>query len=450
MEETTKNFTTDEAEDRLLAPSVHSGTSASGGIDIDPITTNEDEELLLASSVNSVTSVSGGTITNLFKEGTTQVDSLKAFIVTRGPDNLTFAQASRKLFVARRNIERLSAQGNLGAAGSKVLTNSKEICEDRELIGFVRRQKIAREKLKDLGVEVPDESTLQQNLKRDRSGDAPVENSSDKRRKSTMDANRQRSTAKKVDDPKPGTSGLSNSGHKVKGKGAGGLIPTESSKPRSSTSKANPKKREQSPTKAQPSDNSLKLALVDDDRDNGRIDAETSNLMESKILELFVAQSDDQDFITDASWERGRRVYTCYDERSKLFMIQCFESLSFNNRNIRLIPYDERFKAGHPRGWIWVKVPHVKQELLLEMLHKQNKPMAIRGKWSVLRAGKKRDYGQFFLLQIHRETLPLLIERKFKVRIGFGSSVVKLEEAVRLGPDEEPQQIIDNDETAAD
>lgn len=246
-------------------------------------------------------------------------------------------------------------------------------------------------------------------------------------------------------DPKPGTSGTQKADHKRKGEhdGKGSRHRPSAAKP--PPPQTNSKKHGRAPTKEQPGDNSLKLVLVDDDRDKGRVDQEIVTQMDLKILEsLYAMEDDDVDFVIDSSWEQGRRVYTCRDEKSKVFAQQCFENLTFEGRCIRLLPYDERGKAGHPRGWIWVKLPHVPPETLMGLLHKLNKPMDIRGKWAILKTGKKRDYGQFFLLQIHRESIPMLIERKYEVRIGLGTSVIKLEGEVRLGQDEEPQQIISN------
>ncbi|KAL5279154.1 hypothetical protein ACFFRR_003658 [Megaselia abdita] len=145
-----------------------------------------------------------------------RVSTLKAYIVSRGPENMTFSEASRKPFVAKRNVESLSAQGELGAGGQTVLKTSMETLEDKELTGFVRRQRLAREKLKELGVQLPDENTLQNdNTKRQRTLESTSERPSDKKRKPEERAPDNKGSNK---DPLAGTSGQKKA--KAKNKGA--------------------------------------------------------------------------------------------------------------------------------------------------------------------------------------------------------------------------------------
>ncbi|KAL5290365.1 hypothetical protein ACFFRR_009985 [Megaselia abdita] len=215
-------------------------------------------------------------------------------------------------------------------------------------------------------------------------------------------------------DPLPGKSGQK----KTEAKNKGAITEQKSKKPKKRT-----------PDAKTTSDISLKMVLVDDDKDKGKVDSKAACDIESKILERFLAQDDVEDFSSD---ERGRRVYTFLDESSMKFMVDSFNSLGLDNERTRLIPYCEKDQAGHPRGWIWIKLPHIKKDSLIDMIQKQNKTLDIKGKWSVLREGKKRDYGQFFLLHIDRQSLPDLKEKNFEVRTGFGVTTIKLEGKVRL------------------
>ncbi|KAL5279422.1 hypothetical protein ACFFRR_003811 [Megaselia abdita] len=74
------------------------------------------------------------------------------------------------------------------------------------------------------------------------------------------------------------------------------------------------------------------------------------------------------------------------------FMVDSFNSLGLVNERIRLIPYGEKDQAGHSRGWIWIKLPYIKKDSFIDMMQKQNNTLDIKGKWSVLREGKKGDY----------------------------------------------------------
>lgn len=449
---------------------------------------NQDCERADLESTSTVVSISS-LVKGDSKES--RISTLKAFAITRGPDNLTYCQAARKLLCARRSIERLSTLDNLGANGAKVLTAAQETVEDKELSCFVKKQKLAREKLRELGVHFDSEHLLQETFKRQRSDDTLQGESKDKRtkaaQKDTTPASKEKKTVKFSVEPEAGPSRLVNPGKKGPSEGDATIPKRRQStskavaptKGKNDTNKVAAPNRRQSTSKAATSkvnvadstpsttessnsavpatsnvDNSLKIVLVDDDKDRGRVDHETAKIVELAILERFASQGDDEEdeCLPEASWEQGRRVYDCVNEKTLLFMTSCFKDLSFENKNLRLIPYDDRASAGHPRGWIWVRVPHVNPELLLSMLHKQNKSMNIRGNWSVLRVGKKKEFGQFFLLQIHRSSLPILAEKKYEVRIGFGTSLIKLEKNVKLNADEEPQHPIDIDvdESGAD
>ncbi|WP_333765301.1 hypothetical protein, partial [Streptomyces sp. IBSBF 2390] len=84
-----------------------------------------------------------------------RIRTLRAYIVTRGPDNLTFSQAYRKLTKAKAAVQRLSSQVNLGDEGKSTPNFLYGTVEDKELESiksFVNKQKLARDTLKEMGV----------------------------------------------------------------------------------------------------------------------------------------------------------------------------------------------------------------------------------------------------------------------------------------------------------
>lgn len=108
---------------------------------------------------------------------------------------------------------------------------------------------------------------------------------------------------------------------------------TNDHKPRESSKKASSKKKEGTSVKSSVSttttvDVSLKLALVDDDSDNGRIDSNTVEIFEEtylqKISEITEEVDDGEELYSDAIWEEGMRIYVCSNEKSKLFLHECF------------------------------------------------------------------------------------------------------------------------------
>lgn len=95
-----------------------------------------------------------------------------------------------------------------------------------------------------------------------------------------------------------------------------------------------------------------------------------------------------------------------------------------------------------PRGWVWVPLPLITDEIFLKLLGKQNQGLQTN-EWKVISKSPydKEKNGQRYILLLSREAIPFLEERSFVLNYSVSKVVINLFRKVA-----EP----DNDEATPD
>lgn len=395
---------------------------------------------------------SGGTFPSI-AIGETKEDKmqfLKQFITLKGPGGISFAKAVRTVKMAKANYAKFKDvdQNELGETAQRILLRASEILEDAELTSYVKNQQQARDKL---GIPKIDSTAMQSSTpKRKLSGEGNTLTRSAKK------PNNRKSKPKGNNEPaliNPKGKDKRSPAPKVSSGQRGNQLPRQrKGEPAPKISKGNSgQRRDPQPSTSKASvDNPHRMALIDDNEDRGAVDRKTVEKFEmGTILRLTSASKEGDPLSFDASWEKGQRIYDCANVRSKEFLQSCLESMALGD-GVRLVPYRDRKNAGHPRGWLWVPLPHIEENKLIDIIDVQNTSLDAKSNLSLIRAGKKKDYGQHFLMKVNRELVPKLQVNGWKIRVGFFNSKIELEGNVVLDEvTQEPRSIRSRDDDSA-
>lgn len=124
----------------------------------------------------------------------------------------------------------------------------------------------------------------------------------------------------------------------------------------------------------------LRLVLVDTSFDNGRIEEE---MLDAKVF---------------------------FEWFNIVHLLSKINSMRKKNGEVKVLPTKDIGAIGQPRGWICLQKEVLRPDT-----------------WTVLNVGDKKEVGQHFPIQFHRDDLPTLGKRHWLVKIVFFNSSIRMD-----------------------
>lgn len=303
----------------------------------------------------------------------------------KGPNGITYAQAQHKIKLAQRTLERFGENRNLEGKMAIQVDNARKTIGSNDLREYVEQQRSIREKL--------GYYSHHQNAKKEANPEkgmaAPKATIGTPQERRADYASKRRREDEPVDKRKPKL-----------------LRPSTS-------------------TEAKRDD--LRLVVVDTSNSNGRIDETSLMELEMEIMvEVSKRTPEEPEVFFEAGWMKTHRIYDCQDELSYNYLKDQVNGLKKKNGEIKAIPVQDLASIEQPKGWIWVPKPFVTAQVVLGLLVNQNKDLNSK-QWQVIKVGDKKELGQHFLIQFHRDDMVKLEQRHWVVKVGFFNSTIRLE-----------------------
>lgn len=204
-----------------------------------------------------------------------------------------------------------------------------------------------------------------------------------------------------------------------------------------------PAKSQRSSTSFDLSDMEIVVAVVNENGLNYKTSVDLWKKVESALLHKMIQLAKQagavRPLFDGARWIDGHKIVKCGNDVAVKMIGDLIENWPVDDETkLKMIPEADLVKFSPLKAWLWAPCPHIPPVDLIALIGFQNPPMKAET-WKILRVGPRKEFGQHFLIQLNKESLPILERCNFVFRLGIVraslSLVVNPENAEVLPPD---------------
>lgn len=376
----------------------------------------ETEMIVEANMLESCsTSMAESAIVQRPDSGTVDESSIEA---NCGPNGLSYKKCVSLVRNAEYLKRKLDKQTDLPELKKSLLKKAEETLKDKELVSYVN---VMREKFR--AVEAKNEQISK--MKKEKKAARAEKIATSGHKKGIHDQHRDRRNPSLFQD-KQSISSVAGSSSLV------GRKPMLSKRDRSDDNiTEKPSKSIKRSSSFDKSDNEIVAAVINENGNGYKISVELWKKVEQTMLIKMIHMAKQKEAIRPlfdgANWIDGHKLVKCGNNEALRFISEVIESWPEDTEvKLKVIPESELSTIIPPKAWFWAPCPIIPADDLVALISFQNDKKIKAEKWKILKAGPIKPYGQHFLLQLDKESLPALERSNYVLRLGIVRGYLKM------------------------